>query len=377
MSKVASHFAAALLAAGAAVAAGVASRPADIPFEKRTIDLGANESCTLADVNKDGKLDIVAGENWFAAPGWKKTRFRELAFNNNYIDSFSDLTVDVNGDGYPDIVSATWFSRTLSWWQNPGNSGGAWKQHMIEEGKNVEFAFLVDLNNDGKALEVLPQFGGRQANTAWYELVNGQWRRHVVSEQAHGHGIGAGDVNKDGKNDVLTPKGWYEAPDWKWHPDWDMKVHISFIHVGDVNKDGRNDLIYGHAHDYGLLWMEQGSSGTWTEHMIDDTWSQAHAVTYVDLNGDGQKDIVTGKRWMAHEHENGAKDPNGVYWYEPIVVPPPLGNGKLQWVKHVIDFGGRTGGGMQIQAQDVDGDGDLDLTMGGKLGVFLFENKTK
>ncbi|MEZ5401380.1 MAG: VCBS repeat-containing protein [Bryobacteraceae bacterium] len=156
-----------------------------------------------------------------------------------------------------------------------------------------------------------------------------------------------------------------------------MKVHISFIHVDDVNRDGRNDLVFGHAHDYGLLWMEQGGDGKWTEHMIDDTWSQVHAVTYADLNGDGRKDIVTGKRYMAHDHENGAREPVGVYWYETIVVPPPVGNGKVQWVKHVIDYGGRAGGGMQTHVGDIDGDGDQDVTVGGKLGVFLFENKTK
>lgn len=370
-----------LLAALGLAVAGTAllwsvSRPADIAFHKHTIDLGANESCAIADVNKDGRLDIIAGENWYAAPKWTKARFRTVDFNNNYIDNFSDLPLDVNGDGWVDIVSAHWFSRQLDWWENPGRKGD-WKQHVIESGMNVEFAFLVDLNNDGRAEEVLPQFGGRDAITAWYERKDGKFVRHKVSEKGFGHGIGAGDVNGDGKNDVLTPKGWFEAPDWKWHPDWDSKEALSFIHVYDVNGDKRNDILFGHAHDYGLAWMDRGADGSWAKRLIDDTWSQAHAVTLVDLNGDGKKDVVTGKRYMAHEHENGAREPNGIYWYETITIPPPIGKDQMQWVKHVIDYSTRAGGGMQVEVADIDGDRDLDIAVGGKLGVFLFENKTR
>ena len=73
-------------------------------------------------------------------------------------------------------------------------------------------AFLVDLDNDGKAREVLPQFGSNNAPLAWYEYKSGKWIEHKVSDKSYGHGIGAGDVNGDGRTDILTPKGWLEAP---------------------------------------------------------------------------------------------------------------------------------------------------------------------
>jgi len=164
----------------------------------------------------------------------------------------------------------------------------------------------------------------------------------------------------------------------------------------DVNGDGRNDILTSMAHDYGVCWFEQNADGSWTQRVIDSTWSQAHASTLVDLNGDGQLDLVTGKRYFAHNGSDpGEREPIGLYWYEfrrpaPPTTPPAAaaappaaparggrGNAAVVWTRHIIDYGARMGGGMQIVVQDLDGDGDLDVVSGGKSGLFLAENLTK
>src|SRR5262249_51548172 len=135
------------------------------------------------------------------------------------------------------------------------------------------------------------------------------------------------------------------------------------------------DLVTSMGHDYGIFWYEQklNPDGTraWIQHVIDKSWSQPHAVTMVDLFGDGRKEFVTGKRLHSHPTDPGANEPLGVYWYESI-----QSRGKLQWVKHWIDYSTRTGGGLQIPVVDIDGDGDLDVIVAGKGGLFLFENLT-
>ncbi|MCS6953802.1 MAG: VCBS repeat-containing protein [Bryobacterales bacterium] len=354
------------------------SRPPEIPFRKHVVDLGASETCAFADLNGDQRLDIISGEFWYEAPDWKPQRFREILFTNNYVDNFSDLPLDVDGDGRTDIISVSWFRRRITWHRNPGPAGGSWPETVIDSGFPVEFAILADLDNDGGARELLPQFGQEQAPLVWYSLRGGAFVRHLAFPTSMGHGIGAGDVNRDGRTDILTPRGWLEAPPdprsgpWTFHPHFNLGA-TGFLHVLDVNEDGRPDIVGSMAHDYGIFWLERREDGSWRKHVIDDSWSQAHALTLADLNGDGRPELITGKRYMAHNgRDPGEREPLGVYWYE--YRPTEAG---IQWIRHIVDYSTRTGGGMQIPVADLDGDGDPDFAVAGKSGLFVFENLSK
>jgi hypothetical protein len=358
----------------------VFARGPEILFERKTIDLGVSETCAIGDFNNDGRPDLFSGDAWYENPTWKRHEVRHLAEFGTYLASLSDLALDVDGDGWTDIVSSGWHNGRIWWSRNPGKAGGAWEDQTIDQGFPVEFSFLVDLDNDGKARELLPQFGNAKAPLAWYEPAGGKWVKHVVSAQSYGHGIGAGDVNGDGRNDIITPQGWFEAPpdprqgEWKFHAEFQLGS-TSFIFAIDINEDGRPDLLTGNAHDYGIFWMEQKPDHQWVKHVIDESWSQPHALTLVDLNGDGRKDLLTGKRFMAHDgHDPGEREPLGIYWYEYRKSD----DGKsVVWSRHIVDYGSRAGGGMQIPVADIDGDGDLDFAVAGKSGLFLFENLTK
>jgi len=350
-----------------------------------------SEACGVGDFNNDGKLDIVAGPYVYDAPDWKARKIRELEGEvddegKGYYWDFMNAPLDVDGDGWLDVVTCSWHAKRSDWLRNIGTRKGPWPLALIEENGNFEHGDLWDIDGDGKALEILPSVTG----TTWYELgklPNGKQGilKHVISEKTFAWGVGAGDVNGDGRPDVLRPGAWFEGPEdpragkWKEHPlaigslEEGKQDHTAHILVYDVNDDGWNDIIASSAHQHGIFWYEQSREGDrfqWKQHVMDKSWTQAHSLVLADLDQDGDLDLVTGKRFMAHNgHDPGGYEPLGVYWYElnRDATPP--------WTKHIISYDQGIGSGMSIPVADMDGDGDLDIVVTGKFGgPVWFEN---
>lgn len=388
-----SHLLAASTAAAEDPGRAAALAPGAVRFVMHRVGSFRSEACGVGDFNNDGKLDIVAGPYLYLAPDWKMQKIRTLEGKvddqgKGYYWDFMNLPLDVDGDGLLDVVSCSWHSKRADWFRNTGEAGGEWPRNLIEENGNYEHGDLCDIDGDGKPEEILPVVAG----TLWYEvgkLPDGGRGivRHVISNKRFDWGAGAGDVNGDGRTDVLRPGAWFEAPadprrgKWKEHPlavgdrQEGKPGHTPQILVYDVDADGLNDIVTSSAHGHGIFWYQQTlyAERGWKQHTIDDSWTQAHALTLADLDGDGDLDLVTGKRFMAHDgNDPDAYGPPGVYWYELKRGPKPA------WTRHVISYDEGIGAGMNVPVVDLDGDGDLDVVVTGKWGgPVWFEHEGK
>ena len=357
-----------------------------LTFQKIRISDDAYESCGVFDVNNDGRLDIVCGAWWYEGPDFqKKHRIGDLkVVGGDYFDDFSTIPMDVNGDGYTDFVTGGWFGGALQWRENPrGDPAKEWPLHEIAKTGSIETTRAWDVDGDGQ-LEIVPNTPGGPQRV--YKLITdaagkgtGKFSEHVLYDAKTGHGFGFGDVNGDGRGDIILAKGWLEAPakplggeKWVFHPEFDLGGASCPILVADLNGDRLADLIVGQGHGYGLDWYEQqmeGGKRRWVKHPIDPKCSQYHDMIWTDIDGDGKPELVTGKRRHAHRGKDpGDADPVGVYYFK--------WNGQ-GFDKHVIDCGEPPGGkgcGIMFTVVDIDGDGRPDVVCPGKDGLVLYKN---
>ena len=352
-------------------------------FQKIHISDERYESAGVFDVDNDGVLDIVCGAYWYQGPTFeKKFKVNDVKAHGEYFDDFSTIPMDVNGDGYMDFITGGWWGNTVRWVENPkGDPTKKWAEHVIADVGNVETTRAWDIDGDGE-LEILPNTPGNPQRVLKLITDNGRgtgkFKTYTIYDKPTGHGFGFGDVNGDGRGDLILHDGWLEAPadplngKWIHHPEFNLGSASCPVIVADVNKDGLNDLIVGQAHGYGLDWYEQkleNGKRSWIKHAIDPFNSQYHDLIWVDIDGDGENELVTGKRYRAHcGGDPGEYDPTGIYYFKWT------GSG---FAKQVIDYGplGKGKGcGIFFQVIDIDKDGRLDIVVPGKDGLYLYKN---
>lgn len=362
-----------------------------VAFTKHTLTRDfISEGVAVGDVNHDGSIDVMAGAYWFAAPEWTRQEiFPGKTFDGakGYSNSFLNFGMDVNQDEWVDLIVVD-FPGTLSYWyENPKNGDGHWKKHLVHEAVLVgnESPTLVDLDGDGR-MDLLCA-DSKEKQMVWLKppASPGEtvWQKFTISEKnvpgtdRFSHGLGFGDINNDGRKDVVIKDGWWEGPEdpkqpgWKFH-EADLGEDCSQMQVLDVNADGLNDVVSASAHRYGIWWHEQGKDGegkpTWTQHEISKAFSQSHCTALADINGDRVPDLLVGKRFFAHndtDNDPGAHDPAVLYWYEFTPGEAPY------FHPHQIDDD--SGSGLNLVAQDMTGDGTIDVAISNKKGVFVFE----
>ncbi|MEY2599932.1 MAG: hypothetical protein RLZZ142_2191 [Verrucomicrobiota bacterium] len=397
-------------------------------FEKITLSSEfIAEGCAIADFNRDGHPDFTAGPYLWFGPDFKRretftppkvnpTDPTQSPYNpaKGYSDYFLSYAYDFNGDGWPDILVYGFPGEAATVYLNPQGKGGDWAKHAIFDVADGESPDLKDVNGDGKPellvhssdavkpREAKGKSGGQLgfAEIDWKNPLGKARFRPITPKSPENdqkyfrytHGYGAGDVNGDGRPDILTKDGWFEQPadlredkDWVFHPapfaSKDGKGG-SFMLVYDVNGDGRNDVVTSYnAHGFGLGWFEQNKDGSFTEHKIMGStpeenphgvkFSQLHAMQLADINGDGLLDLVVGKRRWAHGPLGDVEPdaPPVLYWFEIRRD----GKGGAEFIPHLVDDA--SGVGTQVTTGDLNKDGKVDIAVANKSGVFLFLQK--
>ncbi len=366
----------------------------NVRFQKRVLDREfRSEGVAVADVNRDGRADVMAGNLWYEAPKWTPHEIAPvLKFDaaKSYSNSFVNFTADINRDGWPDQIRIDWPGKEPAFWhENPKGKDGHWPKHLLFRNACNESPAFARLNHASKDSVLV--FSLDDSQMAWYESdknVTAPFVAHPISDKIEGdsakthgvfrysHGLGIGDLNGDRRPDVITTSGYWEAPKDPRSGPWKfVKANLgqdcAQMQVYDVNGDGLNDVITSSAHKIGVWWHQQrkGADGKpeFVEHLIDNSFSQSHSLELADINGDGLKDFVTGKRYWAHgpTGDVNASEPPMLFWFEL-----KREKGEVKWIKHEID--NDSGVGTQFTIADINGDKLPDIVTANKRGVFVF-----
>jgi hypothetical protein len=365
-------------------------------FERRLLtDIYYSEGIAAGDLNRDGHVDIVYGPYWFAGPGFQEKHEiypAKAQPRERYADHFFAWVYDFNRDGWNDVLTAGFPGTPAFVYENPrlDGHGKPWPKHQVLDSVCNEAPQFTNIIGDERPELVCTHEGFFGYATFDNARPFAVWEFHAVSEKLapvpFGHGLGAGDVNGDGRHDILMKDGWFEQPatlagDGRWtlHRYRFTSAGGAEMYAYDVDGDGDNDIITSlTAHDFGLAWFEQvreGDAITFRQHTIMGerpennryglVFSEPHSLALADIDGDGLQDLVTGKTYWSHHTKSPLWDAGAVvYWFRLV-----RGKSGIDWVPYQAD--NDSGIGRQLVVSDINQDGLPDVASGGMKGAHV------
>lgn len=360
-----------------------------------------SEGAAIGDINGDGKPDVVSGPFWWEGPAFDKKHayYEPKIFSiNGYSDNFFAYVYDFDEDKRNDILILGFPGKEARLYLNPGtHDDKPWSMHIIADGVDNESPVFTDITGDGKP-EIVCSTGGR---FGWFapnwEKPTEKWPFVYATDDMKvakfTHGLGVGDVNGDGRMDLLEARRWWENTG-SFTISGVKRAHFiqhnfaagvgggAQMFAYDFDGNGTNDVFTSlAAHRYGVavfLQTKNKEPGTanWQRIMLASeqpqdndygiVFSQPHAAHLADIDGDGIKDIVTGKRYWAHNgHDPDERGHRVIYWYQT----KRDGKGGVDFVPHLVDA--ESGVGTDVQVGDVNGDSLPDIVVGNKAGVYI------
>jgi hypothetical protein len=315
-------------------------------------------------------------------------RFEEHLIMGGYTYAYGIAAADLDGDGDLDLTSADALpNNSLYWFENSGR--GPFQKHFIQrdDPQRLERHAIGDVDGDGRPDVVIVKnlFG----DLLWFQnsgtpADGNLWKRHVIVEKKlpGAYDVALADFDGDGDLDVAA-SSWRLSNNFVWCENdgtpadgpWTMRVieadvkETRMIRAADIDGDGDADLVGTAREEPLVVWYENSSKPAekgWTKHVIDDTSVQPIHGQVVDMDRDGDLDVVMALGMTF----SGDPASEQIAWYENDGTPA---DGR--WKKHVIARGFH--GAFEAVATDLDGDKDVDVvaTAWGEPGqVAWFEN---